>query len=101
MFVILDMIRALFEGKLDPLTMIPCDADYKQTYKTVSDLIASLGNEENRKEIERLSDLMIDLEDQQSFVWFSLGLRWGAQMLIEILDEKNTPFQFRDKQEEM
>lgn len=88
----MDMIRALYYGDLDAMEL-PLKPDSK--YREVAEKISKVGDSLGEKGVdqEEFFQLMSDYENEISLAYFSLGLRWGAQLLLALLDDSDATFQ--------
>ena len=87
-----DMLKALFYGELDAMALsIRETSQYKRLAMEVTSRIdAFCGN--NTKLREQTSSLMSSLEEHISLAFFSLGARWGAQMMLALMQECDDTF---------
>ena len=87
-----DIIRMLFAGKLDPLDLpLRQNSAYRQTSQKVSAVLDLLYDKDESK--DRLSDLLNELEMEIACAYFTLGYRWGGQMMLAMLREDDATFE--------
>lgn len=87
----IDMIRAMYNGKADPVELrLKKRSKYRTITAKIEQVVRSLESDTNRDAVKELESLMIEAEDESSYAYFAVGFRWGARMMLSILTEGDT-----------
>ena len=88
-----DIVRRLVEGKLDPLALPVCrESQYGQASKEMAAFMEKLRDEDHGEDMDRLSSMLSTVEIESAYAYFTLGYRWGGQMMLAMLQEEDTTF---------
>lgn len=88
-----DMIDALFHGNLDlSLLDLKKDSQYYKTRNEILNILESLESPETKKKTDHLSDALNDLDYVISHAYFTIGFRWGARMMLSMLNDDHGTF---------
>ena len=92
-----DMIDDLFYGKLDPaLLEIKRGSDYNKKRAAITTVLESLEEVGYAQEASRLGELFNELDCVVSRAYFTVGFRWGARMVLAIMDDSSDVFDMPD-----
>lgn len=88
----IEILRALYQGDFDVMELrIKSDSRYMKKATLISDRIALLCGE-NDEMRESTSNLLSSYEDEIAFSHFALGARWGARIMLALLEENDETF---------
>ena len=88
-----DMIDELFHGNLDPnLLELKKGSAYNKKRHEILTLIEAIEEAGNEKDAARLGEALNDLDYIISRAYFSIGFRWGAQMVMAMLNDDHSTF---------
>ena len=87
-----DIIGEFFFGNLD-LSMLEAkrDSEYNRKREEITKMLDALAAT-HAKEASELMDAVNDLDVIASREYFSLGFRWGARMMLAIMNESGDTF---------
>ena len=86
----MNIIDALYEGKLIPETWCgKSNQSYRAAQNAAIDLMEGL----DRKTADTLMDQLTVMEGESTREYFTLGFRWGVQLMLAALErgEKDSP----------
>ena len=86
----MNIIDALYEGKLVPEAW--CGKS-NETYRAAQDAAINLMESLDRKTADALMDQLTVMEGESTREYFTLGFRWGVQLILAVLErrEKSSP----------
>ena len=89
-----DIVRRLVEGKLDPLALpVREGSRYHRATRQIAAFMEQLcDREEYPEDMKRLDTMLTEVEIESAYAYFTLGYRWGGQMMLAMLQEEDTTF---------
>lgn len=83
-----DMIEQLYYGRLNTTDLRPKrGSDYWKKHQEIDRVLKMASAVMDKESVERLDDLLIDLEEIVGQSFFKLGFQWGTKMVMAVFSD--------------
>ena len=90
----MDMIKELFYGNLGVDALgVKKTSEYTKYQRRINTMVEDMEKHIPKEQCERLLNCIAELDDCISIAYFSLGFRWGARMIISVVNDDTETFE--------